>query len=83
VSKYIILADILYRKSFDGLLLRCLKQSEIPITLVEAHVDACGGHFVGRCLVQNLIHIRYYWRNMEQYCLILLRNIINVKIIEI
>lgn len=32
-AKYTILIDVLYRRSFDGLLLRCLKQSEIAIVI--------------------------------------------------
>lgn len=61
------LSNVLYQRSFDGILLICLKQSKIPITLEKYHVGSCGGNFGGRTLVQKLIHIRYYWRHIEQY----------------
>jgi hypothetical protein len=32
-TRHTILVDVLYQKSFDRILLRCLKQSEIPIAL--------------------------------------------------
>jgi hypothetical protein len=66
-KKYIILAKVLYQRSFDGILLRCLKQSEIHIVLEQTHEGICGGHFRGRSLAQNLIHMGYYWKNMEQH----------------
>lgn len=44
-SWYIMLVYVLYRRYFDGPLLRFLNQYEISIALVEAHVGACGGNF--------------------------------------
>lgn len=67
VAKYMIFADVLYRRSLNGLLLRCLRDSEIPTALEQAHAGSCGGHFGGWSLVQKLIHMGYYWRHMEKY----------------
>jgi len=47
-TKYIIISDILYKRSFNGILLRCLHDEEIGIALEHAHGGACGGHFNGR-----------------------------------
>lgn len=55
VAKYTILANVLYRRSFDGIFLRCLKKTEIPITLEQTHEGICGGYFRGRPLAQKLI----------------------------
>ena len=39
-TKYVIIDDILYKRSFNGILLRCLHVEEIETTLEHAH----GGH---------------------------------------
>lgn len=37
----------LYRKSFDGVLLRCLSQKEVEEILKEVHAGLCGAHQAG------------------------------------
>jgi len=44
-TKYIILGDLLYRRSFDATLLRCLMRHEVEIALHQGHDDECGGIF--------------------------------------
>ncbi|XP_059064439.1 uncharacterized protein LOC131856610 [Cryptomeria japonica] len=65
-TRYILLSDILYRRSYNGLLLRCLTKAEIPVALQEAQSGSGGGHFGGKSLVYKLIHMGYYWQTMEQ-----------------
>jgi len=66
--KYVIIGDILYRRSFNGALLRCLTQDEIETTLEQAHDGLCGGHFHAKALYKNILRIGYYWPTMEEYC---------------
>lgn len=63
---YIILSDVIYQKSYNGLIVRCLTKVEIPLTLQESHLGFGGGHFGCKFLVHKLIHIRYFWKIMEQ-----------------
>ncbi|GLJ23983.1 hypothetical protein SUGI_0456280 [Cryptomeria japonica] len=65
-ARYIILSNVLYRRGYDGLLLRCLNKSEIPVALEEVHSGACGGHFGGKSLVHRLLRMGYYWQTMQK-----------------
>ena len=40
-------SKMLYRKSFNGVLLRCLSQQEAEETLKEVHAGLCGAHQAG------------------------------------
>jgi len=48
--KYVIIDEILYKRSFNDILLRCLHNKEIDIALEHTHGRACGGHFNGRLI---------------------------------
>jgi hypothetical protein len=37
--------DVLFRKNFDGVLLRCLEKDESEKVLTELHSGNAGGHF--------------------------------------
>jgi len=49
--KYVIIAEVLYRRSFDGALLRCLIQYKIAIALEQAHNGLCGGNFFAKSII--------------------------------
>lgn len=65
-TRYILLSNILYMRSFNGLLLHCLTKVKIPLTLQEAHSGCGGGHFGGNSLIHKLIHMGYYSQMMKQ-----------------
>lgn len=50
--KYVIIGDLLYRNSFDGVFLRCLIRHEIDIALHHAHDGECDGHFNSQLVYQ-------------------------------
>ncbi|KAJ6828056.1 uncharacterized protein M6B38_364800 [Iris pallida] len=54
----------LYRRSFDGLLLRCLSNEEAAEALREAHDGTCGAHQPGPKLQDRLRRMGYYWPTM-------------------
>lgn len=66
-THYIILGDMLYKFSYEGLLLRCLNRIEILTSLLEPHTGSCGGNFVGKSLDNKLLRMGYYWQMMEKY----------------
>ena len=66
--KYLIIGEFLYKRSFDGALLRCLTQDEIATSLEQVHDGLCGGHFHAKVLYIKILRIRYYWRTMEEDC---------------
>ena len=65
-SRYVIIADDLFRRSLDGTLLRCLESEESKCALVDVHEGICGSHSNGLTLAHKLIRACYYWSNMEQ-----------------
>ena len=44
---YIIMGNELFKKSPDGILLRCLSDSEAYVAISETHSGACGAHQAG------------------------------------
>ncbi|XXG47788.1 hypothetical protein AAC387_Pa02g2368 [Persea americana] len=55
---------MLYRKSFNGVLLRCLSQQEAEETLKEVHAGLCGAHQAGPKLYDQIKRLGYYWPTM-------------------
>lgn len=58
--KYVIIGEFLYRRSFDGTLLRYLTQDKNITILEQAHDNLCGGHFHAKVLHTKLLRIGYY-----------------------
>ena len=59
-SRYVILADTLYRRGLDSTLLRCLEHDEVKIALQEVHEGICGAHSSGPTLAKKLLRMGYY-----------------------
>ena len=51
----------LYRRSYDGILLCCLSNSEAQEVLQQAHDGVCGAHQPGPELKDRLHMLGYYW----------------------
>lgn len=63
-TQYVIYEGELYRKGYDGLLLRCISQEESLLMMAEVHEGICGAHQVGikmRWLIRRHGH---YWPTM-------------------
>lgn len=54
-SKHTIIANTLYRKGFDGTLLRCLDERETQLSLKEVHDGIYGVHQSGPPLSKKLL----------------------------
>jgi len=67
-TKYVVIGDVLYKRSFNSILLRCLLSEHIDIALEHAHGGACGGHFNRRSIFGKLIKMGYWWPTMEHNC---------------
>ena len=67
-TKYVIISDVLYKRSFNDIILRCLHVEEVDIALEHAHGGACGGHFNRRSIYGKLIRMGYWWPTMEHDC---------------
>jgi len=61
---YDLIIKTLYRRSYDGSLLRCLSNSEAQEVLKEAQDGICGAHQPGLKLKDRLHRLGYYWPTM-------------------
>ena len=67
-TKYVIIGDLLYRRSFYGALLRCLMRYEVDMALHQAHNGECGGNFSAKFVYQKFLRLGYYWPTiLEDY----------------
>ncbi|XP_062103524.1 uncharacterized protein LOC133814600 [Humulus lupulus] len=63
--RFVFLNDTFYRRSFDGMLLRCLSK-EASHVLQETHVGTCGAHQADPKLSAQLKRLGYYWSTIVQ-----------------
>ena len=59
-----LIKDVLYKRGFSCLYLRCLIPEEADYLMQEVHEVVCRNHFGSRSLVHKLIRVRYYWPTM-------------------
>ena len=64
-AKYILMNEVLYKRGFSQPYLRCLAPDEANYVLREVHEEVCGNHFGARSLVHKVVHVGYYWPNMQ------------------
>ncbi|BFG37617.1 hypothetical protein CerSpe_238910 [Prunus speciosa] len=43
-TRFLYLNDTLYKRSFDGMLLRCLSKQDAIKALYDTHAGTCGAH---------------------------------------
>ena len=65
-ARYILIDDILYKKSFSFSYLRCLGPDETQYTLREIHEGICGQHMGNRSLSYKALRQGYYWPTMKK-----------------
>lgn len=65
-SRYVTIANDLFRRGLDGTLIRCLETEESQCALSEVHEGICGSHSNGLTLARKLLKVGYYWQDMEK-----------------
>ncbi|GKV12104.1 hypothetical protein SLEP1_g23299, partial [Rubroshorea leprosula] len=65
-SRYTLVGDILYKRSYSLPLLRCLTPYEAEYALREVHEGVCGNHVGARTLAHKVLRQGYYWPNMQE-----------------
>ena len=64
-TQYILCGGQLYKRSYDGIHLRCLKKEEVERVMEEVHQGICGLHMNGRMLAKKILRMGYFWNAME------------------
>ena len=66
--QYILCGGQLYKRSYDGIHLRCLKKEKAKKVMEKVHQGICGPHMNGRMLAKKILRMGYYWNTMETDC---------------
>ncbi|KAI3456919.1 hypothetical protein Pfo_013582 [Paulownia fortunei] len=69
VAHFIHYKSTLYRRSFDGVFLRCLGDDEAIQAIEEAHSGIYGAHQSGPKLHFRIKRMGYYWPTMVKDCM--------------
>ncbi|XP_019189147.1 PREDICTED: uncharacterized protein LOC109183499 [Ipomoea nil] len=67
--RFIYYKETLYRRSFEGVFLRCLGEEEALQAMQEAHSGVCGAHQSGPKLHFHIKRMGYYWPTMVKDCI--------------
>ena len=65
--------DILYKKSKDQILLRCVDADEVKKIVHEIHEGVCGTHASGNVMARQIMRAGYFWMTLENDCIIYVR----------
>ena len=65
-ARYVLIDDILFRRSFSQPLLQCLTPTEADYVIREIHEGVCGNHVGTRALAHRAITLGYYWPTMRR-----------------
>ena len=60
-ASYQIIEGILFRKNYDGVLLRCLQKEDAKKVMTELHDGPAGGHFSGDTTAHKILRVGYYY----------------------
>ena len=63
-SRFVLIKDVLYKRGFSRLYLRCLSCEETDYVMREVHEGICGNHSGARSLVHKMIRAGSYWPTM-------------------
>jgi ribonuclease HI len=61
--------EILYKRSFDGTLLRCLNETDARSALQEVHEGICSTHASGHMVARKIQRAGYFWMMLEKDCI--------------
>ena len=63
---FVLIRDILYKRGFSRLYLRCLVPNETDYVMREVYEEVCGNHSRACSLVHKLVQAGYYWPTMHK-----------------
>ena len=66
--QYILCGGQLYRRSYNGIHLSCLKKEQAERVMEEVNQEICGPYMNGRMLAKKILRMRYYQNIMETDC---------------
>ncbi|XP_058099778.1 uncharacterized protein LOC131244143 [Magnolia sinica] len=67
-AQFKITGGILYKRSFNQVLLRCVDETEAAKIMSEIHEGLCSPHMNGHMIAKKILRLDYYWLTMETDC---------------
>lgn len=64
--RFVLIKDVLYKRSFSHPYLRCLGNEEADYVMRKVHEGICGNHSESRSLVHKLVRAGYYWPTIQK-----------------
>ena len=67
-SKFFLSNGILYKRSHDCVLLRCMDKDEAELIMTDIHSGTFGTHLSGHTMAKKIPRAGYYWSTIEGDC---------------
>ncbi|GAU46436.1 hypothetical protein TSUD_91540 [Trifolium subterraneum] len=67
-SSFFLNDEVLYKRNFDMVLLRCVDKHEADLLMHEVHEGSFGTHPNGHTMAKKMLRAGYYWLTMESDC---------------
>jgi hypothetical protein len=67
--KYTSLDDDLYRRTIEGVFLKCLGEEQAKVAVWEVHDRICGAHQSAHKMNWLLLRAGFYWPTMMDDCI--------------
>src|SRR3954470_15950016 len=67
-SKFFLSGDVLYKRNYDSVLLRCVDRHEAELIMREIHEGSFGTHSSGHSMAKKILRAGYYWMTIESDC---------------
>ncbi|XP_057745163.1 uncharacterized protein LOC130963029 [Arachis stenosperma] len=68
-QSYVLISNVLFKKSVDGNLLTCLGEKEAYLALAEVHEGICGARQSGEKMKWVINRRRLYWPTIQRDCI--------------
>ncbi|XP_038996103.1 uncharacterized protein LOC120120555 [Hibiscus syriacus] len=66
---YVLDREVLYKKSHNQVLLRCVDTEEAKMIVEEVHDGVCGAHANGHMMSRQIMRCGYFWSTLESDCI--------------
>jgi hypothetical protein len=67
-SKFFLNGDVLYKRNYDSVLLRCVDRHEASTIIKSIHEGCEGVHAKGPAMAKKILRAGYYWTTIEVDC---------------
>nr|XP_027122209.1 uncharacterized protein LOC113739164 [Coffea arabica] len=79
-SKFFLNGEVVYKRTSDLGLLRCVDKDEAEYLMKEVHSGVCGSHMNGHLLAKKIMRTGYFWLTMEHDCVVFVRKCIKCQL---